>query len=41
VPPGVDLRKVDLSLELQILACHAQRRLEPPAASPGRQEVLA
>jgi len=40
VPPGVDLRKVDLSLELQILACHAQRRLESPA-TPGRQEVLA
>jgi redox-sensing transcriptional repressor len=40
VPPGVDLRKVDLSLELQILACHAQRRLERPA-TPGRQEVLA
>jgi redox-sensing transcriptional repressor len=28
VPSGVDLRKVDLSLELQILACHAQRKLE-------------
>jgi redox-sensing transcriptional repressor len=28
VPAGVDLRKVDLSLELQILACHAQRKLE-------------
>jgi redox-sensing transcriptional repressor len=26
VPPGVDVRKVDLSLELQILACHAQRK---------------
>jgi redox-sensing transcriptional repressor len=26
VPDGVDLRKVDLSIELQILAFHAQRR---------------
>jgi redox-sensing transcriptional repressor len=26
VPPGVDVRKVDLSIELQILAFHAQRR---------------
>jgi redox-sensing transcriptional repressor len=26
VPTGVDVRKVDLSLELQILACHAQRK---------------
>jgi len=26
VPTGVDLRKVDLSIELQILAFHAQRR---------------
>jgi redox-sensing transcriptional repressor len=45
VPPGVDLRKVDLSLELQILACHAQRKLEGPAPAPvvrpKRQEVLA
>ncbi len=28
VPPEVDVRKVDLSVELQILACHAQRRSE-------------
>jgi len=45
VPPGVDLRKVDLSLELQILACHAQRRLESApvttVAPVKRQEVLA
>jgi redox-sensing transcriptional repressor len=45
VPSGVDLRKVDLSLELQILACHAQRKLEGPAPAPvvppKRQEVLA
>ena len=26
VPDGVDVRKVDLSIELQILAFHAQRR---------------
>ncbi len=26
VPMGVDVRKVDLSIELQILAFHAQRR---------------
>ncbi len=26
VPYGVDVRKVDLSIELQILAFHAQRR---------------
>jgi redox-sensing transcriptional repressor len=26
VPEGVDVRKVDLSIELQILAFHAQRR---------------
>jgi len=26
VPPGVDVRKVELSIELQILAFHAQRR---------------
>jgi redox-sensing transcriptional repressor len=26
VPPGVEVRKVDLSIELQILAFHAQRR---------------
>jgi redox-sensing transcriptional repressor len=26
VPQGVDVRKVDLSIELQILAFHAQRR---------------
>jgi redox-sensing transcriptional repressor len=31
VPPGVDVRKVDLSLELQILAYHVLRRADPPA----------
>jgi redox-sensing transcriptional repressor len=38
VPEGVDVRKVDLSIELQILAFHAQRRSEanpePGPASP-------
>ncbi|GEM_PF-26209 len=32
VPSGVDVRKVDLSIELQILAFHAQRRAVEPAA---------
>jgi redox-sensing transcriptional repressor len=36
VPDGVDVRKVDLSIELQILAFHAQRK-----ASAGRPEVQA
>jgi redox-sensing transcriptional repressor len=39
VPPTVDVRKVDLSIELQILAFHAQRKAaglrgEPGAAVP-------
>lgn len=34
VPPGVDLRKVDLSIELQILAFHEQRKTANHAA-PG------
>jgi len=36
VPSGVDVRKVDLSIELQILAFHAQRR-----NAGGRPEVAA
>jgi redox-sensing transcriptional repressor len=37
VPEGVDVRKVDLSIELQILAFHAQRRSAArPDAEPGR-----
>jgi redox-sensing transcriptional repressor len=37
VPEGVDVRKVDLSIELQILAFHAQRRSAArPEAEPGR-----
>jgi redox-sensing transcriptional repressor len=36
VPEGVDVRKVDLSIELQILAFHAQRRSAArPEAPPG------
>jgi redox-sensing transcriptional repressor len=37
VPSGVDVRKVDLSIELQILAFHAQRRgaVSRPEAGPG------
>ncbi len=30
VPPGVDVRKVDLSIELQILAYHEQRKSHTP-----------
>jgi redox-sensing transcriptional repressor len=33
VPPGVDLRKVDLSIELQILAFHEQRKTADPATA--------
>ncbi len=52
VPEGVDVRKVDLSIELQILAFHAQRRsaapfpqhsgsLSPGVAVPGDAEMAA
>ncbi len=36
VPEGVDVRKVDLSIELQILAFHAQRRLTVNGVRPAR-----
>jgi redox-sensing transcriptional repressor len=36
VPPGVDVRKVDLSIELQILAFHAQRRSVVRVAHDGK-----
>jgi len=41
VPPGVDVRKVDLSIELQILAYHEQRKTAhgQPAAAAQRVEV--
>ncbi|MFL6101458.1 MAG: redox-sensing transcriptional repressor Rex [Actinomycetales bacterium] len=35
VPPGVDVRKVDLSTELQILAFHEQRRAAAEAIEAG------
>ncbi len=38
VPSGVDVRKVDLSIELQILAFHAQRRGMSGQAPAGRDE---
>jgi redox-sensing transcriptional repressor len=33
VPPGVEVRKVDLAVELQILAFHVTRRTEPLAVN--------
>jgi redox-sensing transcriptional repressor len=42
VPEGVDVRKVDLSIELQILAFHAQRRFaERVGQVPGSAAVEA
>jgi redox-sensing transcriptional repressor len=38
VPSGVDVRKVDLSIELQILAFHAQRRAIVGMAQLGERE---
>jgi redox-sensing transcriptional repressor len=43
VPPGVDVRKVDLSIELQILAYHEQRKamadpVGPPTVAPGARD---
>jgi redox-sensing transcriptional repressor len=38
VPSGVDVRKVDLSIELQILAFHAQRRAIVGMAHQGERE---
>jgi redox-sensing transcriptional repressor len=37
VPPGVDVRKVELSIELQILAFHAQRRSVVRVAPDGKR----
>ncbi len=34
VPQGVDVRKVDLSIELQILAYHEQRKQAGEATGP-------
>ncbi len=38
VPDGVDVRQVDLSIELQILAYHEQRKTQGDAAALGRAE---
>ncbi|GAA4130037.1 redox-sensing transcriptional repressor Rex [Nocardioides fonticola] len=38
VPEGVDVRKVDLSIELQILAYHESRKALGDQPEPGRQE---
>jgi redox-sensing transcriptional repressor len=38
VPAGVDVRKVDLSIELQILAFHAQRRSDVRVPSSGKRQ---
>jgi redox-sensing transcriptional repressor len=40
VPPGVELRKVDLSSELQILAFHEQRRMSAVAADAAAAQVV-
>jgi len=37
VPAGVDVRKVDLSIELQILAFHAQRRSDVRVPAGGKR----
>ena len=39
VPPGVDVRKVDLSIELQILAYHEQRKAISPAGRASLPEA--
>nr|WP_308249806.1 redox-sensing transcriptional repressor Rex [Sphaerisporangium fuscum] len=41
VPDGVDVRKVDLSTELQILAFHEQRKADREAGSPMMADDLA
>jgi redox-sensing transcriptional repressor len=41
VPPGVDVRKVELSIELQILAFHAQRRSVVRVAADGARHYQA
>ncbi|GHD29463.1 redox-sensing transcriptional repressor Rex [Nocardiopsis kunsanensis] len=40
VPEGVDVRKVDLSIELQILAFHAQRRADGDGREPADRTGL-
>jgi redox-sensing transcriptional repressor len=42
VPDGVDVRKVDLSIELQILSFHEQRKSAlPPAKAAAAQRLVA
>jgi len=41
VPSGVDVRKVDLSIELQILAFHAQRRGTSAAQGNGARDATS
>jgi redox-sensing transcriptional repressor len=42
VPDGVDVRKVDMSIELQILAYHEQRKNGAPLAlTPEQAATLA
>ncbi|MGW6555770.1 redox-sensing transcriptional repressor Rex, partial [Streptomyces sp. NPDC055051] len=42
VPDGVDVRKVDLSIELQILAFHEQRKAgEEPGDEPAPPQAAA
>jgi redox-sensing transcriptional repressor len=41
VPAGVDVRKVDLSIELQILAFHAQRRSDVRVTPDGKGHCRA
>jgi len=41
VPAGVDVRKVELSIELQILAFHAQRRSVVRVAADGKRRYQA
>lgn len=41
VPDGVDVRKVDLSIELQILAFHEQRKVGEEAAAAADAVPLA
>jgi redox-sensing transcriptional repressor len=41
VPDGVDVRKVDLSIELQILAFHEQRKAGEEAANEAAHPTAA
>jgi redox-sensing transcriptional repressor len=40
VPPGVDVRKVDLAIELQILSFHEHRKASLTALPGGRESVI-